>query len=251
MLSVNNLSVSYHNRKVLNNVSFEIKKGTLTAVIGKNGSGKSSLICAVSNQIKYSGDVFLNGKDISHMTDNNRAKVMSVLPQKLNDTSFTVKELVTLGRNPYIGISKRLSDNDKSKVDRAMSDLGISELSQSYVDRLSGGERQKAYIAMILAQDTDLIILDEPTSFMDAQYSSAFMSLLMRLKSEFGKTIIVVLHDITDAVEYADDILIIDNGKKVFFGTSSECIQSGILEDLFNVRRIDYLENGTEKSFYK
>lgn len=251
MISVKNLCVGYGDKSVLNDISFEIPHVSITGVIGKNGSGKSTLVGALCARLKCTGSILIGGEDVFGMNARQRAQHISVLPQKLGDVTCTVKELVYMGRNPYISIGKRIGDTDRQKVDNAIKILGIEGLSDVAVNRLSGGERQKAYLAMILAQDTELIILDEPTSFIDIEYTASFMNLLKELKEKHGKTVIIVIHDINSVLEYADNILALQNGKTAFYGTVSECIKSGVIERVFNVRRVDYTEDGISKSFYK
>ena len=158
MLEVINLSVNYGKNIALDNVNFIINKGTITSVIGKNGSGKSTLIHSIAGFVKYSGNILYNNSEIMSIPYTMRAKEISLLPQKLTDVGYTVYELVSMGRNPYVGIGKRFQEIDYIRINNAITAMGIDGLKNKPVNQLSGGERQKAYIAMILAQDTELVI---------------------------------------------------------------------------------------------
>ena len=134
-------------------------------------------------------------------------------------------------------IAHHLTQNDRDAIDRALETIGIADLSAAYVDALSGGERQKAYLAMTLAQDTRLLILDEPTTYMDMAYEQSFLTLLTTLRRRHKKTLLVVMHDLTQAVRHADRIAVMDGGRIVFCGTTQECLAAKILEQAFSVRR--------------
>lgn len=251
MLTVNDLYVSYGRKNILENINFELQKGCITSVIGKNGSGKSTLLHSIAGIVKYTGDILYNGKSVKLMALSERSKLISMLPQKLNDVGYTVQELVSMGRNPYVELGKRLKSLDVDKINEAISVMGLCQLRETPVNKLSGGERQKAYIAMILAQDTDLIILDEPTSFIDIEYASVFSSILNDLKNKHNKTILTIYHDINSAIEFSDNMLVLEKGKTAFYGTTDECIKSGIIERIFNVHKIEYTDNGINSVFYK
>lgn len=251
MLEVINLSVNYGKNIALDNVNFIINKGTITSVIGKNGSGKSTLIHSIAGFVKYSGNILYNNSEIMSIPYTMRAKEISLLPQKLTDVGYTVYELVSMGRNPYVGIGKRFQEIDYIRINNAITAMGIDGLKNKPVNQLSGGERQKAYIAMILAQDTELVILDEPTSFMDIEYSNMFSLILSDLKNKYNKTVLTVYHDINSVIDFSDYILVLDEGKTAYYGPTEECVKSGIIEKTFNVSRIDYTKNGISAMFYK
>ena len=232
MLNCHNLSVAFGGKQVLKNANFTLAPRTFTALIGKNGSGKSTLAAAIGQQVPYTGTVSLDNVDLSQMKPKERARRIAILPQSLPAPNLTVRELVTLGRNPHADFA----------VERAFCRTDTTELSDRLLPTLSGGERQRAYLAMILAQDADILILDEPTTYMDIHAEGEFLQLLGTLVSE-GKTLLVILHNLSHAVKYAENLLILDQNTMVFSGTKEEALKREILEEVFRVRRIHGEEN--------
>lgn len=196
MLIFDNVSVKYGKKSVLENISFRLNKGEITAVIGKNGCGKSTLVSCAAALLKYEGDITFQGKCVSDLSPRERAKNMSLLPQQLNPVPITVEELVAMGRNPHIDLTNRLNETDQKYIDHAINVMGLDGLRHKFVNQISGGECRKAYIAMVLAQNTELVILDEPTAYMDPGYVCAFSDIIINLKESFKKTVLVVSHDI-------------------------------------------------------
>lgn len=142
-----------------------------------------------------------------------------------------------MGRSPYLDIGRHMTPHDKEMVEKAIHAIGIEKLIGRYVDTLSGGERQKVYLAMTIAQDTRLLVLDEPTTYMDMAYEHAFLAMLDTMKHKNKKTLLVVMHNLNQAVRYADQLAVLDDGKIVFHGPTEECLRSGILERVFSVHR--------------
>ncbi|MBQ2830850.1 MAG: ABC transporter ATP-binding protein [Oscillospiraceae bacterium] len=237
MLEIKNLHARLSRRSILQGVDLTLTPHTLTAVVGKNGCGKSTLVGCIGQTTPYMGEILFSGRNLALMPPRERASLVSILPQTLHAPHITVRELVTLGRSPYIDIAHHLTANDRAAVDHALEIIGIADLSAAYVDTLSGGERQKAYLAMTLAQDTRLLILDEPTTYMDMAYEQSFLSLLTTLHRRHKKTLLVVMHDLTQAVRHADHIAVMDDGHIVFCGTTKECLAANVLEQTFAVRR--------------
>lgn len=232
MLKIENLSAFYGKKQVLFDLSFELERGKFTAILGRNGSGKSSLLSCIASQKRYSGKILLGERDISEIMPRERAKIISCLPQNLPLTQFSVRETVAFGREPYI--SFKLTDSDNEIVEKSIEKCGISHLKDKVLTEISGGERQMAYLAMALAQDADILLLDEPTTYMDAPNAREFLSTLKSAQSE-GKTVVAVMHDLTAAVKYADDILLIDGGKVVFKGTKEKCLEEKVIENVMEV----------------
>ena len=247
MLDVQNLSAWYSkNKLILKNISFELKPGKLTVLLGKNGCGKSTVFACVNREIKYTGNISIASENISKMASVERAKKIAILPQYLEKVHITVNELVMFGRSPYIGFGRRPCELDRKIVDKCMHITGISDLSDSFVDEISGGERQKSYLAMVLAQETPIIMLDEPTTYMDASVKAEFMKLIKSIQKENGKTVLIVTHDLESAIKYADEVIILDSGEVVFSGTVQECLKKTIIEQVFDVKqKILYEENNT------
>lgn len=232
MLKFDTLSVFYGKKQVLFDISASIERGKFTAIIGRNGSGKSTLLSALTSQTAYSGKILLDGRDISSIDRRERAKMISFLPQNLPVTQFTVGETVAFGREPHI--SFKLTDADLGIVEKSLEKCGISHLRDKKLTEISGGERQMAYLSMMLAQDADLMLLDEPTTYMDAPNARDFLKILAKERGR-GKTVAAVMHDLTSAAKYADDILLIDGGKVVFKGTKEKCLEEKAIENVMEV----------------
>ena len=246
MLEIKNISVIKNKKEILRDVSFSVKPHTITAIIGKNGSGKSTLISCLTGESKYKGSIFFSDDDISLLSSRQRARIVSLLPQNLPAVLITVEKLVEMGRNPYTDIGKRLSEKDKKQIEKAIESAGITDICHKKLTEISGGERQKAYIAMVLSQNTRVIALDEPTTYMDVQVEKTFVSLIRELKEKHKKTLLVVMHDLSRAVEIADNILLLDDGKVKNFGKTQDVLQSGAIEEVFGVARYE-CELGGEK----
>jgi iron complex transport system ATP-binding protein len=234
MLKIENLSASYGKKAVIFNISAELKSGRFTAILGRNGSGKSSLLSCIGGIKRYSGKILLDECDISSIPSRERAKKLSYLPQHLPITQFTVRETVAFGREPYA--SFKLSEQDIEIIDNSIEKCGISHLKNKKLGEISGGERQMAYLAMTLAQDADVIMLDEPTTYMDAPHARRFLDILHQ-EAENGKSVVAVMHDLTAAVKYADNIILIDEGRIIFAGSREECIKSGEIERVMGVKK--------------
>lgn len=243
MLKIDNLSAFYGKKQVLFDVSLEIERGKYTAIIGANGSGKSTLLSCIASLREYSGKILLDGRDISSIPRRERAKIVSFLPQNLPITQFSVAETVAFGREPYTDLSGRLSHKDKEAVGIAIEKCRISHLKNKKLTEISGGERQMAYLAMTLAQNAELLLLDEPTTYMDASRAKEFLSTLKEAQSD-GKTVAAVMHDLTQAVKYADNIILIDSGRVIFSGSREDCLNSGEIESVMGVEK-HRLEDGT------
>ena len=232
MLKFDTLSVVYGKKQVLFDISASIERGKFTAIIGRNGSGKSTLLSALTSQTAYSGKILLDGRDISSIDRRERAKMISFLPQNLPVTQFTVGETVAFGREPHI--SFKLTEADLGIVEKSLEKCGISHLRDKKLTEISGGERQMAYLSMMLAQDADLMLLDEPTTYMDAPNARDFLKILSEERDR-GKSVAAVMHDLTSAAKYADDILLIDGGKVVFKGTKEKCLEEKAIENVMEV----------------
>lgn len=250
MLEIRNLSVSFGNRQVLHDVSFSLRPNRLTVMVGRNGSGKSTLLSCVNQQLPYSGSIFRGKDDLARMHPRERAKAVAILPQFLPSPRITAREMVALGRNPWLDFTGRLTDTDKQAVEAALRDADAAELAGRYVDTLSGGEKQRVLLAMILAQNTPIALLDEPTAHMDFGYEAEFLELLKKLKTERGKTFLVILHDLNQAVRYADDLMVLDGGRLVFCGSREMCLDKQILETTFGLRRCTLPEQGEDLIFF-
>lgn len=234
-MKISNLNKSYEEKKVVNDVSFEIPKGKITSFIGPNGAGKSTVLNIVTRLIgSDSGDVCFEDVDIKDWKSKELAKKMAILTQQNNiQTKLTVRELVSFGRFPYSG--SHLTEEDESIIDRAIEYLELEEIADSFIDELSGGQRQRAFIAMVIAQDTEYIFLDEPTNNLDIYHSSKLMKIVRKLCEDLGKTVIMVLHELNYASFYSDFICAFKDGKIHTFGDVKEVMQKDVLGDIYNV----------------
>ena len=235
MLELKNLSVGYDDRYVIRNVNLTFEPGQIYTIVGKNGSGKSTLLKSCSGLLAPKvGTVLLDGKELSKYLSNERAQKVSYLSQSTNTPNITVERLLAHARFPHLSYPKKLRQDDISIIYRALGEMKAVCFAQDSLRKLSGGERQRVYLAMQLAQDTDILLLDEPTTYLDIEYQLSLMELLQKLKTQ-GKTIIMVLHDLEQALKYSDRIIAIDAGKEIYTGTPEEILAGGILKKVFHV----------------
>ena len=247
MIELNDVSVGYKGKPVLENISFKVNDGEICALLGHNGSGKSTLLRAVMGSLGYTGSIRIDGQETRRLS-NDRAKLISLMPQLMARPSISVYELVSFGRQPYTGISGILSKSDRQKIDAAIQKTRLEPLALSRCDRISGGELQRAYLAMVLAQDTPNLLLDEPAAHLDARYERQISDFLLALKAD-RRAVLAVLHNINHALSIADRIIVIDTGRLVFNGNRAEFADRQIAETYFGLRRYtcrDDRGNGAE-----
>lgn len=214
--------------------NLEIPAGGVTSLVGPNGAGKSTLLTMMGRLLDLDeGTIEVAGFDVSTTKSKDLAKVLSILRQENHFvTRLTVRQLVGFGRFPY---SKgRLTREDEEIISTYIDFFNLRELENRYLDQLSGGQRQRAYVAMVLCQETDYVLLDEPLNNLDIAHAVQMMKHLRRAASEFGRTIIVVLHDINFAAKYSDNICAVKDGQIVRFGTPEELMTDEILTDIFD-----------------
>lgn len=234
-MDIQHVSKQYGEKKVVTDVDLQIPEGKLTALIGPNGAGKSTLLSMMSRLIpKDIGEIYVSGKEVKTWKQNELAKKLSILKQaNAVQLKLTVRELVAFGRFPY---SKgRLTEKDDLKIDESLEYLGLKDLADEFIDTLSGGQLQRAYIAMVFAQDTDYILLDEPLNNLDMNYAVQIMKILRDLVDHHQKTVIIVLHDINFAASYADEIIAMKNGEVFASGPTQEIIQKEVLDQLYGM----------------
>ncbi|KJZ15624.1 iron ABC transporter ATP-binding protein [Marinomonas sp. S3726] len=243
MIRISGLSKKYNEKYVVKNASALFPLSKVTSVIGPNGAGKSTLLSMASRLTESdAGNVVIADKALEQWSSEALAKKLAVLRQSNNiNMRFTVRELVSFGRFPH---SKgRLTPKDNELIDRALHHLEITHLQDRYIDQLSGGQRQMAFIAMVVAQDTDYIFLDEPLNNLDIKHSVDIMSILRKLAEKHNKTVVIVIHDINFASAYSDNILAMKQGEIIKSGRVEEVIKPDILEGIygipFNVQKID------------
>ncbi|MDQ0975045.1 iron complex transport system ATP-binding protein [Neobacillus niacini] len=236
-LSTDNLSIGYGERLIVKSLRIEIPDRKITTIIGPNGCGKSTLLKAITRIISHqSGSILLDGKDISKVNTKILAKQMAILPQTPESASgLTVGELVSYGRFPYQKGFGRLTKKDYEVIDWALEVTGTIDYKFRPVDALSGGQRQRVWISMALAQETEIIFLDEPTTYLDMAHQLEVLELLQKLNHEQERTIVMVLHDLNQAARFADHIIALKDGEIVKAGNCEEVISHKVLKKVFNI----------------
>lgn len=209
------LSAGYHSKVIVNDITLSIPAGKMTVLVGANGSGKSTLLGTIARMLKpLGGSVLLDGKAIHHQPTKAVSRQLGILPQSpIVPEGLTVFELVSRGRFPWQSFMRQWSEEDEQAVVDALNLTGTAEFAHQTVDSLSGGQRQRCWIAMALAQQTPVILLDEPTTFLDLRYQVEILELLRSLTRDHGRTVVAVLHDLNFAVNYADTLVFLKQGR--------------------------------------
>ncbi len=236
ILSVKGLSFSYNQQKILEDISFDIKEGSFVSILGPNGAGKSTLVNIISKVLKdFKGTICVGESDIMSMTSRELARMLAVVPQYTNPSfSFTVEEMVMMGRHPYISRFGSESPQDIRVVRDVMEKTRITEFAKRRFVQLSGGEKQRVVTAQALAQDSPILLLDEPTSHLDINFQIEFMNLFLKLNREEKKTVIGVFHDINLAIQNDSLIMLLKDGKIFGFGKAEEVINRQNLRDVYH-----------------
>lgn len=235
MIEAENLAAGYGKIQILHGVSFTARAGEITAIIGGNGCGKSTLLKSVTGLLPIAGgEIRLNGRSLADLTATQRARQAAYLPQSRNVPDITAGRLVLHGRFPYLSYPRKYKKEDHFIARSAMARMGIADLSHRLMAELSGGTRQKAYLAMALAQCAPVIILDEPTSYLDIGQQFRLMEILRDLAHE-GKTILLVLHDLLAALKFSDSICVMDSGRILMQDTPGKVLDSGLIRKLYGV----------------
>jgi iron complex transport system ATP-binding protein len=235
VIQVENASKRYGTQTVVDNVSLEIPKGGITSIIGPNGAGKSTLLAMMSRLLKLDGGrIAVDGLDVSATPGDALARRLSILRQENHvEARLTIGDLVAFGRYPH---SKgRLTIEDREQIDAALSYLELTELRHRFLNEVSGGQRQRAFVAMVLCQNTDYLLLDEPLNSLDMKHAVTMMKRLRRIADELGKTIVIVLHDINFASCYSDRIVAMRNGVVCRQGSPREVMTAESLRDVYEI----------------
>ena len=237
-LRARDLKLAYGERVVVDGLDFEVEGGTITAVIGPNGCGKSTMLRALGRLLQpQRGEVLLDGEKIHKMSTKEVARILGVLPQSpAAPEGLTVADLVARGRHPHQSWYRQWSSDDESAVAEALAMTGIGDLAERTLDELSGGQRQRAWLSMALAQGTDLLLLDEPTTYLDLSHQVDVLELVGRLHDESGRTVVMVLHDLNLAARYADRLVAMKDGAIVASGEPGEVLTEELLADVFDLR---------------
>ena len=255
IFATHNLAVGYRNGKntvtLLKGLNLNLDQGKLVALLGQNGAGKSTLLRALTcDERPLDGSIEVNGRNLQEMSQKDRSRLIGLVStERIQAGALTVTELVGLGRQPHTGFLGRLDDEDRVIVRQSMADAGIIGKADEYMASLSDGERQKAMIARALAQQTPIIILDEPTAFLDVASRIETMRLLQTLAHDRGKAVLLSSHDISQSLMLADELWLITTDRQVLTGTTRQLVASGAMEHLFTNRDIHFNPQILDYSF--
>jgi len=234
-LEIQNLSAGYAGNPVLTDVSLTLAEAAVTVIVGPNGCGKSTFLKALAGILPADGNIRLDGQELLTLDRRELAKKVAFLPQNRTVPEITAKNLVLHGRFPYLSYPRRYREEDHRIAETAMEKMGVADLAQRSLSTLSGGQRQKVYIAMALAQDTPVVLLDEPNTFLDIAHQLQLMDQARALAAE-GKTVVLVLHDLSMALDCADSLAVFGGGKCLFQGSPEKVFLSGCLDSAFKVQ---------------
>ena len=244
MLEVKQLGVRYGTLDVVKDVSFSVEEGEWLMIAGPNGAGKSTVVSAISQSVDSTGTVLFCGKDVRRYKPQELARHIGVLSQNhAVNYAFMVKEVVGLGRYAYSrGLFAGRSDTDEKSVEEALALTGLQDLAQQSVLKLSGGELQRVFLAQIFAQDPDLLILDEPTNHLDLLYQKQVFSLIEAWRKKPGRAVISVVHDLSLALAYGTQALLMDQGQTVAAGPVKDVLTADRLSSVYGMDVKDWMQ---------
>lgn len=232
-----NITIKYDKNIIIDNQSFEIKIGKINVFLGKNGSGKSTIFKSLCKQLNVSsGQILLNNQNIKNIKNKNFAKEVGILFQENSITGdLTVKELISYGRFPYIGLYSEISKEDEEYINNAMEMTNTIQYQNKQINELSSGQKQMVWIAMLLAQNSNIMLFDEPTTYLDLKNQYEVMNCIEKINKTLKKTIIIILHDINLASQYADYIFMIKDGKIKYHGDTNKLLTEQIIKDVYDI----------------
>jgi iron complex transport system ATP-binding protein len=238
MLSIQKICAGYGDKVVLSDVNMDIEAGDFVGLIGPNGSGKTTLLRVISKVLKpFKGHVLLNEEDIETVSRSVLARSMAFLTQEISlNLPFTVRQMTLMGRFPYLSQYGKESDEDIAIAENAMKLADVLHLADRFITEVSGGERQRALIAMCLAQQPDILLLDEPTNHLDIGHQLAVLDLIRKLNRQTNMTVAAVFHDLNIASEYCDKIMVLDEGQVAEFGTPKEVLTSEMILKVYRAK---------------
>lgn len=239
-LEVDAVDLAYDRRVVVEGLSLSIPDGRITAIVGPNACGKSTLLRAMARMLRpRRGTVVLDGRNIHDLPTREVARRLGLLPQSpVAPDGIRVMDLVSRGRTPYQGLFRQRSEQDRAAVAEAMAATGTLHLADRRVDELSGGQRRRVWIAMVLAQQTELLLLDEPTTFLDIAHQIEVLDMVAGLNRDWGRTIVIVLHDLNLACRYAHHLVAMRDGSVVSAGTPRQVITEDLVSEVFGVEAL-------------
>ena len=252
MIKLENISFSYNKKKeFIQDLSLEFKSGEITTILGPNGSGKSTLLHMMSTYLKpKSGKIYLGDKDLGKLKQKEIAKYIScVYQENESPDDITLRDLVSFGRNIYSSVKKEDKEENKRMIDFALKATGIEEIQDKKVVNLSGGQKQRAFIAMSLAQNTEVLLLDEPTTYLDIYHQIEILEVVKSLNEKYNITIVMVLHDLNQAINYSHNIVIMKNGNLIKQGKATEVLNEQTIKDVYNVSGYIHKEDNEEIYF--
>lgn len=234
MIEIKDLNVSYGPRRILSNITLDVKAGETLALLGPNGSGKSTLIRALSGVVPATGSLCLSGRDLNGLNAAERARLMAVVPQTVSlPPAFSVWETVLLGRTPYLNFLGQISARDEEIARCALAKVDALDFAERRVGELSGGEQQRVLLARALAQSTPVLLLDEPTTHLDLQHQIGILELVHKLAREEKLTVLIALHDLNLAARYADRVALIVEGQIKAQGTPKEVLRPELISQVY------------------
>ncbi|MDT7839056.1 ABC transporter ATP-binding protein [Aquabacterium sp. OR-4] len=238
LFSATGLQLAYERRVVCDRLDLQLPRGAITTLIGPNGCGKSTLLRALCRLITpRQGEIRFDGRPLATYGRRELARRLGFLPQVSSaPPGIRVHELVARGRFPYQGLLRQWSDEDEAAVAQALRETGLAGSAHRLVDQLSGGQRQRVWIALVLAQDTEVLVLDEPTTYLDLAHQLEVLALCRRLNAELGKTLVLVLHDLNLAARHAHHLVAMKDGRVVATGTPAALLTPQRLEEVFGIR---------------
>lgn len=242
ILSIERLSVVLDKKEIIKNISFGIPKGKITAIIGPNGCGKSTTLKAIARILPFNGTITFKNRPLQTFSQKQFARCLAILTQSpLAPVDFTVYDLVNMGRFPYKSLMGRMTKEDKEQVLWALEQTSLYSFRHRLLGNLSGGERQRAWIAMALAQQPEVLLLDEPTTYLDICHQIEVMKLLQQLNETLGLTVVMVIHDLNQALQYAQHVIVIKQGKVVQEGKTEEVINERLLAEVYGVKAEEFV----------
>lgn len=248
MIELRELSGGYQQNTVFSGVSFRVEPGSVCVLLGGNGSGKSTLIKTIAGLLpRKNGEIYIGGKETAGLSAIEKARLLACMMQRNTSPNITVESLVLHGRYPHLRFPRKLGEKDYGIACESLDMMGILHLKNKALPNISGGELQKAYVAMALAQDAPVMLLDEPNAYLDIRHQRELFKIIVQLKQK-GKTIITALHDIPSALEIADTLCVLNHGEQIYFGTPAKLANTDILNRVFNVDIQFITQNG--RRFY-